>query len=69
MLEHVNAVGKGVGGVVGANFATSLEDDFATVNLLVDIVNGNATLAVAGCEYGFVNVVSVHAWASVTGQQ
>ena len=67
MLEHVYAVGKGVGGVVGANFAASLEDDFATVNLLVDIVDANTTLGVAGSKYSLVNVVSVHAGPAMLG--
>ena len=67
MLEHVYAVGKGVGGVVGAYFATCLEDDLATVNLLVDIVDAYTTLGVAGSKYRLVYVVSVHAGTTVSG--
>ena len=67
MLEHVYAVGKGVGGVVGANFAPCLKDDLATVNLLVDIVDANTTLGVAGSKYRLVYVVSVHAGSAMLG--
>ena len=67
MLEHVYAVGKGVGGVVGAHFAPCLKDDFATVNLFVDIVDAYTTLGVAGSKYRLVYVVSVHAGTTVSG--
>ena len=69
MLQHVDAIGKGVGGIVGANFAMRLEDDFATIYLLIHIVNGDTTLAIAGSEYGLVNVVTIHARTAMAGQE
>ena len=65
MLEYVNAVGKSVGSVIGANFATGLEDDFATIYLFINVVYGYTALGVTGSEYGFVYVMAVHTRAAM----
>ena len=68
MFEDMDAVGEGVGGIVGTNFATCLEDDFTSVYFFVDMVYGYATFGVAGGKYSLMYVVSIHAGTSMFGE-
>ena len=69
MFEHMYAVGKRVGGIVGAHFTTGLEDDFTAINLLIDIVYGNTALGVTGGKNSLVYMMTIHARTSVTRHQ
>ena len=69
VLEGVDAGGEGVGGVAGEDGAGGLEDDVAGVVLFVDVVDGDAGGGVAGVEDGLVDVVAVHAFAAVAGEE
>lgn len=69
VFQFMDAGSEGVGGVVGEDGAGRLEDDVAGVVAVVDIMDGNAALLFAGSKDSFVDMMPVHAFAAISGEQ
>ena len=69
VLEGVDASGEGVGGVVGQDGTGELRQDASAVYLLVNQMNGDATLGVAIGKHLFMHVVTIHSRSTVAWQQ
>ena len=69
VFQFMDAGSEGVGSVVGEDGAGRLEDDVAGVVAVVDIMDGNAALLFAGSKDSFVDMMPVHAFAAISGEQ
>lgn len=69
MLEGFDAGLEGGGGVGGVDGTLKLGQDAAMVKLLIDEVEGGAGDSVAGGEHGLMDMVAIHALATVARQQ
>ena len=69
VFEGEHLAGDVLGLVLRIQCATGLKDDVPFVVNFVDVVDGHATFPLAGPPNRLVNVMAVHALASVTGQQ
>ena len=69
VFQFMDAGSEGVGGVVGEDGAGRLEDDVAGVVAVVDIMDGDAALLFAGSKDSFVDMMPVHAFAAISGEQ
>ena len=65
VFQFVYPGGKVVGGVCREHRAFGLKDDSALVVVIIDIMNGDAAFLFAGCNNGFVHMVSVHAFTAI----
>lgn len=68
-FEGEDAVGEGVGGVLGEDGAGFLEEGWAGVVGVVGEVDGAAGGGFVGVDDGLVDVVAVHALAAELGEQ
>ena len=68
-FQEVYFCGKSVGRVVWCDGTTCLFQGCSAVVVFVDYVDGDAALVFAGGYDGFVDVVAVHAFAAVFGEQ
>ena len=67
MLEHMNTIGKCVGGVVGQHLALGLEDYLATIYLLIYVVYGYTAFAIAIGKNSLMYVMTVHTGTAMQG--
>ena len=69
VLESMHLGGKGVGRVVGKDGAGGLEDGGTLVVAVVDVMDGDSTLLLAGSDDGLVDVLAVHSLTPELGKQ
>ena len=69
VFQFMDAGSEGVGGVVGEDGAGCLEDDVTGVVAVVDIMDGDAAFLFAGSKDSFVDMMPVHAFAAISGEQ
>lgn len=68
-FQFKNAGGESFRGVCGQDGATELEDRGTGVELVVDVVNRAARFGVLGFQHSFVDVVAVHSFAAMLGEE
>ena len=69
VLQLVDFLRKGVGGVVGSDVAGGLENSGAAVVMLVNKMYGDAAFSLVVGDDRLVHMLAVHAFAAVFGQQ